>query len=461
MSLLALLTSLALLPAIALAALLAEGIVIQALLLADDVTHLVHHLHHLLVLLTLLTGHLTALQGFQHLAQLTQHFLGRLARSLPRHVLQVLQHALEVFRTHDLVGVHALRHRLLVLLGLPRQLLHELGQRLAKLLHQSGNFLVGGAFFQSLRQLILDIPQPPLSIGQATAIFDPKRDVPELIHRATQCVATAVLGQTIVDGSQAEINVTIVDEAVRLHGQRIERAHDERTIARILDQLAALFDNRLGKRIPELALRQDDLDRLALADVAAVILGDQRHADLHAGPRMSADFMKTRCLGFLGVMAWQPQRQHGRPLQRRPWSLQQIGARPACAWIACPSARALETGLGRGNAVVVLDLVEQLHGAADGVLRLLGQRDARSLIGNHAEIPRSNFGSPAEETQRSRARQFAADFGNIRSILRQLTFDRCRFTVRARLLERKLAGAAGANDDDAFRGHLNRPGTVD
>ena len=63
LSLLALLTLLPLLTLFAglpilLAALLAERIVQQLLLLADDVAELVHHLHHLLALLALPAGHL-------------------------------------------------------------------------------------------------------------------------------------------------------------------------------------------------------------------------------------------------------------------------------------------------------------------------------------------------------------------------------------------------------------------
>ena len=141
---LALLTALALLPWLAL---LAEGVVEQLLLAADDVAELVHHLAEALALA--LVGHAARLQPVEQVAQLAQHLLGHVAVARARHVLEVAQHLLEILRRHELVvAVHALHRRLV--LGLLGELLEELRQRLPQLLHELLDLLVGGAFLERL-----------------------------------------------------------------------------------------------------------------------------------------------------------------------------------------------------------------------------------------------------------------------------------------------------------------------
>ena len=68
-------------------ALLAEGVVEQLLLAADDVAELVHHLAEALVLA--LIGHAAGLQPVEQVAQLAQHLLGHVAIAGARHVLEI------------------------------------------------------------------------------------------------------------------------------------------------------------------------------------------------------------------------------------------------------------------------------------------------------------------------------------------------------------------------------------
>ena len=175
---LALLTALA---ALALAALLSEGVVEQLLLSAEQVAELVHHLAEALALA--LVGHAAGLQPVEQVAQLAQHLLGHVAVARARHVLQVLEHLLDVLRRHELaVAVHALHRRLVLrLLG---ELLQELRQRLPQLLHELLDFLVRGALLQRLRQALLGGAQGPLGVGEI-AVLDAQRDVPQL--RRSRC----------------------------------------------------------------------------------------------------------------------------------------------------------------------------------------------------------------------------------------------------------------------------------
>ena len=116
LSLLALLPLLTLLAALALLALsrwpvlalLAEGVVEQLLLTADDVAELVHHLA--MRWLLALVGHAARLQPVEQVAQLAQHLLGHVAVARARHVLEVAHHLLEILRAHHLVLRHARRH---------------------------------------------------------------------------------------------------------------------------------------------------------------------------------------------------------------------------------------------------------------------------------------------------------------------------------------------------------------
>ena len=234
--------------------LFAEGFILQALLLANDVAHLVQHLHRLLIALALLAlSHATRLQRFQHVAKLAQHILRLIARALARHVFQVVEHLVEIFLAQDLVRVHALDRR--IVLGLPLHLLHEFRECLPQLLHQAFDLLVVGTVLQCFRQLILGIAQAPLGRRQRAAIFQPQRHVPKLIHDRFHTRPRTILGKTVIRAPQPEESDAIVEVPVRLDRQRIDRFENLTAPARILDQFAALLDDRLYKRFCEAALR--------------------------------------------------------------------------------------------------------------------------------------------------------------------------------------------------------------
>src|SRR5262249_34545767 len=149
------------LPTLALAALLAEGVVKQLLLTAKQVAKFVHHLAETLALA--LVGHAARLQPIQQVAQLAQHLLGHVAVAGARHVLEVAEQLLDVLRRHELaVAIQTLRGGLVLrLLG---ELLQELCQRLPQLLHELLDLFVGCALLQSLRQPLLGSTQGPLGV---------------------------------------------------------------------------------------------------------------------------------------------------------------------------------------------------------------------------------------------------------------------------------------------------------
>jgi hypothetical protein len=178
--------------------LLSVGIVEELLLLADDVPELVHHLHHLIALLalTLLAlRHAAVLQLLEQISQLAQHFLGTLARTLPRHVLDIAHHALEILLANGLPVVTKLRR--LLAFRLPRHLLEKLVQRLPKLIHELADFLVRRAILQRLREPLLRFAQGPLGIRQIT-VFKPHGHMPKLVDRRFQTSARAILLQPVI-----------------------------------------------------------------------------------------------------------------------------------------------------------------------------------------------------------------------------------------------------------------------
>ena len=126
------------------------------------------------------------LQLLEQIAQLAQHLLGHVARALPRHVLDIAHHALEILRSDHLVLRHAGRHfHRLLAFGLLGELLHELRQRLAQLLHELADFLVRCALLERLGQVLLRLAQPALGVGQI-AVLQSHRDMPELVDDALE-----------------------------------------------------------------------------------------------------------------------------------------------------------------------------------------------------------------------------------------------------------------------------------
>ena len=135
-----------------------------------------------------------------------------------RHLLDLAHHALEIFLAHRLlVLVEARRHiHRRLALGLPHHLLHQLVQRLPQLLHQALDLLVGGAVLQRLGELLLQVAQPALGVGQV-AVLEPQRDMPELVDDALEAGARVVSRlKTVVSRAQPEIGVRVADEVLGL-----------------------------------------------------------------------------------------------------------------------------------------------------------------------------------------------------------------------------------------------------
>ena len=73
---------------------------------------------------------------------------------------------------------------------------------------------------------------------------------------------------------------------VRLDEERVERDLHALAVVRIEDELAPLLDQGLGERLGEGPLRQGEVDRLAAALLARLVLGEKRELDPGAGPGM-------------------------------------------------------------------------------------------------------------------------------------------------------------------------------
>ena len=149
-----------------------EGVVHDALLLADGFAELADGVLHFLVL-TLLFGVLLALPHALHeIAHLCQHVLGLLAHAALGHLLHLAHHAVNVFRRELLIvlilPVGAL---LLVAAVLLLHLFGEFLERLAQLLHELTDFFVGGAFLQSLCETILNVTKVLFGFREIAVLY--------------------------------------------------------------------------------------------------------------------------------------------------------------------------------------------------------------------------------------------------------------------------------------------------
>ena len=454
LTLLALLALLTALPLLALlTTLLAERVVEQLLLARDDVAELVHHLAHALVLA--LVGHAARLQTIQQVAQLAQHLLGHVAVARARHVLEILQHLIEILRRHHLVAAGALR-LLLLALGLLAQLVEELRQCLPQLLHQALDLLVGCALLDGFRQALLGGLQRTLGIREV-AVLDAQRHVPQLGDDAVADRTRGRLLQAVEDGAQAEIDLQIVDELLRLQRQRLERAGDLQAVARVLDQLAPLLDDGAGQRLGEAPLGQHQLDGLAAAGLAGQVLGHQRQLHLHAGPGMVADLVEAGAFGRFRIAARQPERQRRRPLIGRPRALLGFDAGPGGPGGILLGLHAANARLGRGDAVVVLDLEGELQPAARRALGLLGDGDLGRQVRDDLERPAADRGAAEPGDHRAAAAHLVLQLGYVADIGRRRRFQLLgRLAVAADHLEGERAATARAHDQHAAVGHLVR-----
>src|SRR5215510_14701206 len=216
LSLLALLTALlatltlltALLPALILA--LLEGAVTQLLLALDQLAQLIELIHHLVVAIAILhlagLGHL---QIVEHRLQFLQQLAGGVLGAVASHLLQTVDHVLEILRPQlALVRIERTRELLRIALRLLGERLQELVERGPQLIGEPLDLLVGGAAFERLAQLLLRLPQGGLRIGHA-AVLERDRHVPHAGDHVAQLIVVLGVAQLPKDRAQAAIDLAL------------------------------------------------------------------------------------------------------------------------------------------------------------------------------------------------------------------------------------------------------------
>ena len=193
---------------------LVEGVVHQLLLLADHVAELVDLLLHLARSLAVgLVAGLAGLQAVHEVAHLGQHLLGLLARAVLGGLFQLAHHAFEIVLAELLIVLV-----LAVLIGLAFVLLGELldviVHRLAQLFHELFDLGFGSAVVERFGQLVLGVLQATFGVGEI-AVFEPQRDLPQLVDDAVARGAGPVAHQPVGRGPHSQIGVRL-DEALGL-----------------------------------------------------------------------------------------------------------------------------------------------------------------------------------------------------------------------------------------------------
>ena len=152
----------------------------------------------------------------------------------------------------------------------------------------------------------------------------------------------------------------------------------QRLLVGVERENAALLDQRARQRLDEEALRQRQFERLAAALIAGLVMGDQRHHHLAAGPGMLGEIVD----GLPGARAGARLRQVEAELRRAEQRMRRLAR-----FLGVLIVGELEGGLGVDHAVVVVHLVVELERAARLRLGILGERDGRRAIGNGGEAP--------------------------------------------------------------------------
>lgn len=201
-----------------------EGLVHQFLLAPDDVGEFFQRLRHALLLGVLL--HLARTQAFEHVAQFAEKLLRLVAGPGPGHVLDGVEHLVEVLRGDRLEVLHVRQFGDVAgVLHPPGHFLHELVQRLAQFLHQAGNLLIGRVALERLLQGFLGCAQVPRDVRQV-AILDEKRHLPEHVHDRTQRVVVTGQPQPVGGRAQPQVNRRRHIEHIRRQRQQFQRPPD-------------------------------------------------------------------------------------------------------------------------------------------------------------------------------------------------------------------------------------------
>ena len=274
--------------------------------------------------------------------------------------------------------------------------------------------------------------------------------------------ARAVALQAPIGRAQAQEHLQVVDELLRLQRQRGDGAGHLRPVARVLGQPAPLLDDGARQRLAEAPLGQHQLDRRAAPGLAGKVLGDERQLDLHARPGMVADLVEALPFGLLGIGARQPQRQRRRPLVRRARALLGAGPRPGGRGLVLLRPHALDAALGGDDAVVVLDLEEQLQRAARALLGVLGDGDLGRVVGDHLERPAQQLDAAGVDRDRARLAHLELELGHVRGIGGGRRLEALHGAVAAPHLQRQGAdgGARAAHHQLAAVGYLEGRGRL-
>ena len=177
------------------------------------------------------------------------------------------------------------RDKLLAVFQLLGHRLHEAIHRRAQLIHQLLDLVVAGAAFERLLQRVLGIAQRVLRVGNVavlerrppSATAAPPRRADRRRSWRAPATRRSSAGRdrrrprgVNFSGAMASASSAVMHERPRIGVER---------------EIAPLLDQRARQRLGENALRQAERERLALADVAAFVMGDERHRHFGAGPR--------------------------------------------------------------------------------------------------------------------------------------------------------------------------------
>ena len=258
---------------------IAEGIVGQALLIAQGLAQIAHRL---------LTGAALALTALalRHLHvfhELTQflHQLGGLGGAAFLHqLLQFVQHLLELILRHG--------HRILALLRFVQplgglilfgQLLHVVIQRIAQFLHQRVNLSRVRPVADGFIQPVLRPAQAFLGRGEV-AFFDQKGDAPQFrrqqvarFHRHRRAIPV----QRTDHLAQAQVAGIVAEQAHGLIGHRFEDLRGAGGVGAGPQQVAAHFDQAGGEGVEKAAAGQGDVQRFRDAGLASGIGDGKAH----------------------------------------------------------------------------------------------------------------------------------------------------------------------------------------
>ena len=206
-----------------------------------------------------LSVEVAGLQPLENVLELAQHLLGKLLRPRLGELLDIVEKLVELLVGDGLLAVFRflVGSRISVLLRLLGERLQIARQRAAQLIDQAIELLRRSVPLQSLAQPVLRRLHVALGFGNV-AVLDAERQVPELAHHARDRLGRLIVVEPPISVAQGEIDRAVGDRPLAADGQGIERHGDLARRIPLAHELLALLDHRLGKRLGEFALGQDE-----------------------------------------------------------------------------------------------------------------------------------------------------------------------------------------------------------